>query len=411
VGFAEVTISPPDPVGHPLAGYIARRGASKGLHDDIYLRVLFMEADGAVAIVSLDLLAVDEKMRDDLRGIASRTLGSVYTLVTATHTHSAPATLFSNTLLTYGLRDFREDYYRFFLERAAVAFEEASSTEPATLTFHETPVTGVATDRNDPRKPIDSTARALKFETPSGALLLLNYAVHPTVLGPKNLLISADIAGYAVRYLVNRGGLRGAVFVNSDSANVSTRFTRRNQSFEEAERLGKLLAEQVLSAIKSGGESIDATAVSIAVRNVDIEYKSPKEKASELEKNLVRLVFSSKGRRARTFVESVEAILALRKLSKLATLPRNATAEISWIRMNRSLGMLALPFEVHSEIGRQLRELAARTGVKNFMLFSYANGYYGYIAPHGEVSYEALSQLIRDESYTRLIESIRSLIT
>ncbi len=411
VGFAEEAFSPPDPIGHALAGYITRKSSSRGLHDDVYIRVLLIEADKTVAIASLDLLAVDEKITSDLRRVASRILGNTYVLVAATHTHSAPATLFSNRLLSYGSDVFREDYYQFFLEKAEKAFERAALAEQAKATLHKTPITGVATDRNDPRKPIDNTAKVLKLETPSGAILLLNYAVHPTVLGPKNLLISSDIIGYTVRYLRERGGLRGVVFVNSACANVSTRFTRRSQTFEEAERLGKLLAEQVLSAIHLEGQRIDVTAITINTRNIEIEYEDPAEKVAELEKNLLKLVFSRKSGKTRALVETLEAILTLRKLSKTEILPRRNSVEVSWIKADSQLGILALPFEVHSELAKQFREHALKMGVGEFMLFSYANGYNGYIAPLGEVSYEALSQLISRESYRSLLENILSTIT
>jgi neutral ceramidase len=117
VGFGEEVITPPNPVGHVLAGYITRRGVSKGVHDDIYVRVLFIEAERPLAIASLDLLAVDERIVEDLRRISQGALGAALTVVAATHTHSAPATLFSNPLLTYGSETFREDYYQFILDQ------------------------------------------------------------------------------------------------------------------------------------------------------------------------------------------------------------------------------------------------------------------------------------------------------
>jgi len=403
-------ITPPDPVGHVLAGYVMRRGSSRGVHDDIYLRVLFIEAEQPLAVVSLDLLAVDEKILDDLRRISRRTLGEAFAVVAATHTHSAPATLFSNPLLTYGSTTFREDYYRFFLERAERAFEAASSTYPASVSLHEARVRGVGRDRNDPARPVGNIARVLSFNTPAGRILLLNYGVHPTVLGPNNLYISSDLVGYAVRHLRRRGGVKGVIFTNSAAANVSTRYTRKAQSFEEAERLGSVLAEQVLEAISSEGESLLLERIQVEKLLVSVEYEDPRAKLKELLRNLPGLVARSRGRRARALAEALAAALFLAGVGRRSALPRAARVEVDWVRADSSLGILALPFELHTDVAGMLESRAMSSGLRHFMVFSYANGYHGYLAPEGELSYEKLAQLLSAGSRRRLLEELLLLI-
>src|SRR6266508_3884810 len=63
VGMASVDITPP--VGTPLGGYAARRGApSTGVHDPITARALVLD-DGAgpVAIVATDLIGTSAAIR------------------------------------------------------------------------------------------------------------------------------------------------------------------------------------------------------------------------------------------------------------------------------------------------------------------------------------------------------------
>lgn len=62
-------------------------------------------------------------------------------------------------------------------------------------------------------------------------LLLYNYACHPTVTGPENLMITADFP-YAVEQSLNYDVV---MFVNGNAGNISTRFTRRDSSFEQVE--------------------------------------------------------------------------------------------------------------------------------------------------------------------------------
>ena len=411
VGFGEEAITPPDPRGHPLAGYIARKRLSRGVHDDIFIRVLLVEAEESLAVASLDLLAVDERMVEDLRRISRRVLGNVFTLVAATHTHSSLATLFSNPLLTYGSSVFREDYYEFFLERAERAFEQSSSTELAKLSLHATRVEGVGADRNHPGRPVDNTARILCFKTPTRRVLLVNYGVHPTVLGPENTYISSDLVGYAVRFVRERGGVDGVVFVNSAAANVSTRYTRRAQSFEEAERLGARLAEQVLKAISEEGEELSIESIRVEAHFFPVRYEDPRVKLLELLGSLPSLVARSRGRRARTLVESLRAILLLAGIQGRALTPGESRVEVDWVAVGNSLGILALPFEVHTDLAKRFESKAVLSGVKHFLLFSYANGYYGYLAPEDEVSYERLAQLVSSDSYRALLEGIERVLS
>lgn len=408
-GFGEAAITPPDPVGHELAGYITRRGKSRGVHDDISIRVLFLETSNSLAVVSLDLLAVDEKIRDDVRRIARQALGETHTIVTATHTHSAPATLFSDTLLTYGSDTFREDYYAFFLERAAEAFEKAADAREAEVFAHRAAIEGVATDRNDPGKPIDNTARILEFRVRGGSYLLVNYAVHPTVLGPKNTLISSDLAGSAVRSITVRGGFSGVVFTNGAAGNVSTRFTRRGQTFSEAERLGNLLASQVIEALKKPGKPVNVDHFDVQVLTVAVNYTPLSAKAAEIRESLRGLLLRSKGRRVRTLVEAVATLYFLGRVQgRVGVAPSGARVEINRVRAG-NVGILALPFEVHSDIALALSSRAEPARVDSLLLFSYANGYYGYLTPTRELSYEALACLLDENSRTSLLETLAEL--
>ncbi|MBO0719897.1 MAG: hypothetical protein J2P41_03690, partial [Blastocatellia bacterium] len=65
-GYSKVCISPAGNV--ELAGFSARKGLSAGVHDDIYVRALFLEGDdGAVLLMSADLLALPESFVELVR--------------------------------------------------------------------------------------------------------------------------------------------------------------------------------------------------------------------------------------------------------------------------------------------------------------------------------------------------------
>src|SRR5579875_2846597 len=87
-GVSECKITPP--VGAPLLGPIQR---SKGIHDDLFARVLVLsDGTNAACIAGLDLIGMDFSTADEIRrGIRRRT--GIYThLLNCSHTHSAPFT-------------------------------------------------------------------------------------------------------------------------------------------------------------------------------------------------------------------------------------------------------------------------------------------------------------------------------
>src|SRR4051794_30430162 len=96
VGFAKKVITPP--MGVALAGYGLRPERVAGaVLDDLYARALILD-DGARrgALVSLDVIAIDSGIVGFIRRrVAEQTqLPAENILISATHTHSAPAAAF-----------------------------------------------------------------------------------------------------------------------------------------------------------------------------------------------------------------------------------------------------------------------------------------------------------------------------
>src|SRR5580700_10533534 len=86
VGAAVVKITPP--VGTPMAGYYADRGA-EAIHDDLYAKALVMEKDGIkVALVVLDLIDTQRNWVNESRRLIAKTTGvpGENVMISATHT-------------------------------------------------------------------------------------------------------------------------------------------------------------------------------------------------------------------------------------------------------------------------------------------------------------------------------------
>lgn len=217
-GFAEIEITPP--VGIELAGYIARDGAATSVHDPLYARALVI-ADGAAraALITCDTLGLHLRDVEQVRqAIAARTtIPAAQILITCSHTHAGPATLF---LQDCGEID--EAYMAVLRQKlATVAEQAAAQVQPARWAVGRGTVTTGIHNRRQPGDITDPELLVVRVDNQQGEPLgvLLNLACHPTCLTGENRLISAEYCGYAVEQIRQSIGVP-ALFVTGAIGDV-----------------------------------------------------------------------------------------------------------------------------------------------------------------------------------------------
>ena len=383
-------ISPP--IGVPLAGFAARPEVSTGTHDDLFARALVLETPGtAVVFVSVDLLALPGDFIARVRHSIHESTGiqpdSI--MIASTHTHAGPV-----TITTFFNPDGGVDSH--YMDKLALGIEEAVDNAwrgrlPARVGVGVGRVEGVGVNRRSPdQKPIDDQIgiiRVTDLEDRTQAVLI-NYACHPTVLGPDNLLVTGDFPAFAVQTLESSIGPNGfAMFVNGTQGNISMGHSSElsaigvitpGRTFERAAELGELLARATLEQLNSIAvdDSPTLEAVTLPVFLPLKNYPSPAATMrllQEAEKNLAALV-SSNGdnteqvRRAKSeqLYASINNFYAREtQVFRDGMLP----IELQGIRINEVL-FVAVPAEVFVEIGLQLKQIAAH----DIFIVGIANG-------------------------------------
>jgi hypothetical protein len=264
-GFNKICISPP--LGVPLAGFAARPEVCTGIHDDLFARALVLEtADSAVAFVSVDLLALPaEFIARVRRSIKERTgLNPDSIMIASTHTHAGPV-----TIKTFFNPDGSVD--NDYMNSLAKGIEEAVTTAwhkraTAKVGVGIGRVSGVGVNRRSTdHKPVDDQIGIIRVTdlAEKTQAVFINYACHPTVLGPDNLLVTGDFPAFAIQQLEQTIGPGGfAMFVNGTQGNISMGHSSElsaigvvtpGRTFARAAELGQLLAEatqQTLDSIK-----------------------------------------------------------------------------------------------------------------------------------------------------------------
>ena len=239
-GVAHIDITPP--VGVDLTGYVARLGPSVGVHDALHARALVLEEGSArAALVVCDLLALSSATVSAARMSVAQAIGTTpdRVMMACTHTHSGPATLF-----LHQCGEVSPAYVAALPVRLGEAAAIASGRlRPVGVAAGWGALPEGAFNRRRSGPEPDASVGVVQLKGLDGVAVatLMTYGCHPVVMGPENLLISADYPGAAVAAV--EGALGGAgLFLTGASGDVNP---RRRGSFDDVAWLGERVAAEV----------------------------------------------------------------------------------------------------------------------------------------------------------------------
>lgn len=394
----EIDITPP--VGTPMDGYGARTDRSVGVHDPLLGQLLLLQLGSQrIALITLDLIGVGLELTSRIRaGIADSLIAPGHaTMVSCTHTHAGPFGLLPEEpgIRPPGDRDLQQMLTRNMVGAAAWAQD---LLQPAQLSVGRGRVEGVGVNRNDPQAGRqDHEVIVLRLDAADGApfAVWMNYGCHATVLGKRNLWLSADFPGAARAALRKLYPQTIFLYSNGASGDVSTRFTRKAQTFQEVERLGGILAGEVLTTMLKAEPSpvsgLGALAIPVGFqRRPQLSLEQAQRQLQELQGQMAKLRSSGAShgdiRRAETKVRG--AVAEVERAKQSAPTGKVAT-ELQALHIGE-LGIVGLPGEPFTQTVLDIKQASPwpLTAV-----VSYANDEVGYFPDDWAVSagtYEAL---------------------
>jgi len=278
----------PDPL-LPISGGMGAPSPAKSRQGDLTARAMVFRAGGeTVAVVSVDLLGFPSVLGDRARALVPR-LAQESILIGSTHTHSAPD--------CYAYPDGRGGhtgslaYMQFVSEQVAAAINEAlDQLRPAELRVASGEAKGKIAYNYYAPDLYDRRAGVLQVRGLDGKPIgtLVNYAIHPEVMGSEQGILSPDLVGPLYDRLEKAaGGI--AVFMNSAQGGMVTADNRNldqpprdaaraywtdSRTWAECERIGGLLAAESLRIVDSA-----AWQKSPRVHNDSMEVRFPVESA------------------------------------------------------------------------------------------------------------------------------------
>lgn len=401
-GFARTDITPQP--GLPMEGYGDRNEPAQGVHDRLWGQIMLLE-DGKspVGLVILDLLAVDAAFTGEVRRKieSSLDLPGENFIVAATHTHAGPAGMRLGTAANPSNPEFNALRAELSDKIINLVHQAKLNLQPARLSAAQAQAPRVLANRLDPDGPMDDAVSVLKVEDRKGRLIgvLVNYCGHPTVLNHNNLLYSSDYPHYLRQAVHAELGVDAPVlFINGAAGDVSSRFTRRASTFEEAERIGSRIGEAALQAVNHA-RPISTAPIKIANHTLSMQMRKipslheARRRLTQAEEKLNRLREQGmQGPRLRLAASEVHGSRAALHWAEQSPLPP-IHAHLQTLGLG-DLALVTIPGELFVNLGMFIKQ---NSPFPVTLVGGYANDYIGYIASrqdYDEEGYEVRKTLL-----------------
>ena len=358
----KVDITPHNPQW--LAGYAPRQ--STGVHDKLYTRVVAMDSGGAqFYLIASDLCLFSPSFYDEVARDLRKETGIEPKQMwwSVTHTHAAPEVgppSIYKVLLGRSDHEWDREYAAFIKSSLIDAVKKArAALEPARIGFGQgvsmaninrraKDVDGTVSLGLNPDGPTDRQIGLIRLERTDGSplALVVNYAMHGTVLSGKNQLISGDGPGTVSAYLEEKTGAT-VLYVNGAAGNLAPIYSvYDNPKSGHLSQFKVLLGDRVLAAVRAMGPSSDEASMWLGETFIETPRKSGLDWPDDM-----------------TAYSKVEGSTPLIRLP------------IRFLRIGDTV-IWAAPVELLCEIAIAVRE---RSPFSRTFYFGYTNGWFGYL--------------------------------
>ena len=368
-GFARVKITPP--VGTTMMGFGTRDmdHGCEGVHDDVYVRALFIEHGGEQALImGYDLCFLGREETDRYKGAIGRVMDLLprQILMNTSHNHVGPSV---GTWYSAGY-EMPDRLYLNDLERATVraACEAREAMREVTLSAGVTrsalPMNrrrknenGQIENRPNPdKRPYDRLPLCL-FNDRSGepVCLLFSISTHPSMMS--GWQISAEYPGATMRILDDHLGKPASLFVQGVAGDSKPSVIGRGVdrwrpgTWELMDEAGAMVARETLGAIQQGLAAVEPSLRTASTEMVWALEATPPRAEFEA------VVADTKPEDRAKSVRYMWAAKLLERLDRGDTLPASMTLTAHGVQLGKGLRILGIEGEAVGDWGYFLEDL------------------------------------------------------
>lgn len=392
------------PLPLPLGGYANRKVPATSIHDPLFINCFYLENNTSrLASFSLDLLGIyDGQYKVIVDRIKQGFDDDLEVLISCVHSHAAPdISQDDNRSLN------RELLIDEIVNQAITLIKRCQDKAITTpLNYGHMLVENVGANRRSQKASSNTRLQVVSFESQDGPCMIVNFNTHPTLLSETNLLISKDFQGSCMDLLIEKG--YKPLYLQGACGDISTRFTRENQTFEESKRIGELLAQSCLD-LKL--EQLNLDNFSFNHFSFELPKKIFKDEAYYLAQlESTKNAFDSQkdslsAGEVRILETAFQGSYVEWQLSKnSAKIPASIPAAV--LHFDKTLAIVYLPFELFSKLQDNIIE---QSPFKHTLVVGYTFDGLGYLPDADsakEGGYEVLSSAYLETAGDVLVQAV-----
>ena len=384
--FKKINIEAPFPTRQ--CGHSCQTYELSEFHDHLFARAIgFKDENNFIIHLSMDLLAFDLKHRNLLQDYLRNYYhdDNLHLITSTTHTHYA--------------NDVRNEKYQEYLhsllceEIVKMEYKEVSNVE---TTYQRLHTTAVGKSRISGYELNNEYLCLIRFyESNNNFLNIVYYNCHPTILKADTKFFSAEYPGYVLRKLEEKCPGIDFSFMQGAAGDISSRFVRVGQTYEDVEKLGNYLLNDINNLMK---QEVKKVPLNIKYNEKLIEYK---HEFTPIDLSKIRNDLSD--REKETIRIGQEQRLKLEKASNPLFGKLIDEAIIASLDLN-SVKIKFFPNEIFSHYMNYL-------DLDKEMLVSYSNGYGPYVLPidFEYITYEMFTDTLTKDTKEKIIETLKTI--
>lgn len=388
-GAGKRSIVPPFPT--KMGGYFDRVANFEGVSRPIHARaVVLANGETSVAVVGTDLVAVSGMLVDAARAKASAATGipANNIMISATHSHSGPSGFAGSSL--FGQEE-NTELTTFLVDEISGAITDAhDALQPASIGFDYGALDSITSNRQQNNDTIiDPDVGVLKIQAKDSREMigvLANFTGHPVILGGDNLLISCEYPGVASDTVEQ---VLGGVAIMTQGACGDVTMKRSGPKFDEVDRLGRIVAAEIIRTCEQITPGTDETLVSHFER-IQLEARelpTPDEAKTFVEEaRAAHAAAEAAGkpdyivRDLRREVSAASTTAAVAGVAAENPAVLEAATNTSYHVMQIGpMVAVGIPGEMFVEYGLEMKRRVEQDLGRPMILVGYANDYIGYI--------------------------------
>lgn len=408
--ITKVEITPNEPCY--LCGHAIRLDLSQGVMDPLYVSALIIQDEDKKNIfLSYDLILIDEELSMKIKAVVAKEVlcNEDNVIVSFIHTHAAPETG-EKSVFNDPEKGARLGYRDFLVESARKAVSVANQNlEVVEIFYASTLIDGFYSNRNDKNRPCDKSANIFKLLRKDQSVLgvMVNMSCHPTVLGPQNYLISADLFG-AIRLALSDIYHCDVLMMQGAAGDMGNRQYRQGNDQKELFRMRDGIVPQLIDSNISYNK-IETNRIEWFKYDYQKQYKIDLDELKlRLKKNEEELSVESDENQIKLLSSGITMLKQVIQEGSNITLSLKGNI----IRIDKII-IVCVPCELFNQLGVKIKDCFLDYHVIIWGYCDYSVGYLVEADEYGK-SYESIATNIKKgipEDYTEyLVEEIQKIL-